>query len=100
MEWFAKHYLGDMSKAADPRISLVRANLKGLPPTTIIAAQIDPLLSDGEMLNDKLKGADVDTEYKNFEGATHEFFGMAAVVPDAKEAQAYATGRLRKAFNK
>jgi acetyl esterase/lipase len=32
MEWFAKNYLGDMSKAADPRISLVKAHLKGLPP--------------------------------------------------------------------
>src|SRR6185312_5096035 len=40
---------------ADPRLSLVDANLKGLSPTTIILAEIDPLRSDGEMLAEKLK---------------------------------------------
>jgi acetyl esterase len=99
MEWFAKNYLGDMSKAADPRISLVRANLKGLPTTTIIGAQIDPLMTEGRLLADKLKEAGVDVEYKLYEGVTHEFFGMAAVVPDAKDAQSYAAGRIKSGFN-
>ena len=35
---------------------------------------------------------------RNFEGSTHEFFGMGAVVPDAKEAVAFAAGELKKAF--
>lgn len=100
MEWFAKNYLGDVNKATDPRISLVKANLKGLPPTTIVAAEIDPLATEGQLLNDKLKEAGVETDYKLYNGVTHEFFGMATVVPDAKEAQAYATGRLKNGFNK
>lgn len=100
MEWFAKNYLGDMAKAADPRISLVRANLKGLPPTTIVAAQIDPLTTEGKLLADKLKEAGVEVDYKLYDGVTHEFFGMAAVVPDAKDAQSYAAGRLKNGFNK
>jgi acetyl esterase/lipase len=100
MEWFAKNYLGDMSKAADPRISLVKANLKGLPPTTIVGAEIDPLQTEGKLLSDKLKEAGVDVDYKLYNGVTHEFFGMATVVPDAKDAQAYASGRLKNAFNK
>jgi acetyl esterase/lipase len=100
MEWFAKNYLGDMSKAADPRISLVKANLKGLPPTTIVGAEIDPLQTEGKLLSDKLKEAGVDVDYKLYNGVTHEFFGMATVVPDAKDAQAYASGRLKNTFNK
>jgi acetyl esterase/lipase len=48
----------------DPRIDLVNANLKGLPPTTIINAEIDPLLSDGEKLAKALKEAGVDTTQK------------------------------------
>jgi acetyl esterase len=95
MEWFAKNYLGDISKAADPRISLVKANLKGLPPTTIIAAEIDPLTTEGKILADKLKEAGVEVEYKRYDGVTHEFFGMATVVPDAKDAQALAASKLR-----
>lgn len=100
MEWFAKEYLGNMSKAADSRISLVNANLKGLPPTTIIAAEIDPLQTEGKLLSDKLKDAGVDVDYKLYKGVTHEFFGMATVVPDAKDAQAYASNRMKSGFNK
>ncbi|MBA2500827.1 MAG: alpha/beta hydrolase [Chitinophagaceae bacterium] len=100
MEWFAKNYLGEMSKAKDPRISLVNANLKGLPPTTIIAAEIDPLQTEGKLLADKLKDAGVEVDYKLYNGVTHEFFGMATVVPDAKDAQALAAGNLKSSFNK
>lgn len=100
MEWFAKNYLGDMSKAADPRISLIKANLKGLPPTTIVAAEFDPLLTEGKLLSDKLKDAGIDVDYKLYNGVTHEFFGMASVIPDAKDAQAYASGRIKSGFAK
>ena len=89
-----------MSEAKDSRISLVNANLKGLPSTTIITAEIDPLQNDGEMLAEKLKAADVKVDSKNYSGVTHEFFGMAAVVPQAKDAQAYASDALKKAFKK
>ncbi len=100
MEWFAKNYLGDLSKASDPRISLINANLKGLPPTTIIGAEIDPLMTEGKMLADKLESAGVDVNYKLYNGVTHEFFGMATVVPDAKDAQDVAASDLRSAFSK
>lgn len=100
MEWFARNYLGDMSKASDPRIALVNANLKGLPPTTIIGAEIDPLQSEGKLLSDKLKAAGVEVNYKLYDGVTHEFFGMAAVIGDARDAQALAASDLKSAFNK
>jgi len=93
-------YLNNPSEGKNPMISLVNANLKGLPPTTIIAAQYDPLRSEGEMLSDNLKKAGVSTNYKLYKGTTHEFFGMADVVPEAKDAQALATSDLKSAFNK
>jgi acetyl esterase len=64
---------------------LVAANLNGLPPTTIITDEIDPLQSEGMMLADKLKAAGVTVNNKNYDGVTHEFFGMGAIVPQAKE---------------
>ena len=100
MEWFVKNYLNNMGEAKDSRISLVTANLKGLPSTTIITAEIDPLQSDGELLAEKLKAADVKVDSKNYSGVTHEFFGMAAIVPQAKDAQGYASDELKKAFKK
>lgn len=100
MKWFFQKYLKTPADAKSRMISLVNANLKGLPPTTIIAAQYDPLRSEGQLLSDNLKKANVDTRYKLYDGTTHEFFGMAAVVPAAKDAQAMAVNELKSAFQK
>ena len=100
IEWMVKNYLPNTDASADPRIALVKANLKGLPPTTIIAAEIDLLQTEGKLLTEKLKDAGVEVDYKLYEGVTHEFFGMAAVVPDAKDAQAMAARKLKNSFDK
>jgi acetyl esterase len=98
MAWFVKNYLVSTDQSADPRISLVNANLAGLPKTLIIGAEIDPLQTEGKLLSDKLKAANVDTEYKLYDGVTHEFFGMATVVPQAKDAQTLASKNIKSAF--
>ena len=98
MTWFFQQYLRSDADRKDPRINLVDADLKGLPPTIIINAQFDPLLSDGEMLARELRDAGVSVEQRTFDGVAHEFFGMGAVHPKAMEAQAMAGASLKKAF--
>ncbi len=99
IEWFVKHYLGGAAGAADPRIALVKQpNLAGLAPATIILAEIDPLRSDGEAYAAALGKAGVPVMLKHYEGVTHEFFGMGAVVDAAKQAQQLAGSQLREAF--
>ena len=83
MRWFFRNYARTPADLRDRRISLVRANLRGLPPTTIINAQIDPLLSDGQQLAAALRAAGVRTDARVWPGVTHEFFGMGAVVDKA-----------------
>ena len=100
MSWFFNQYARTPADRQDPRINLVGANLEGLPPTTIINAQIDPLRSEGEMLADRLRAAGVDVEQKTYDGVTHEFFGMAAVLDQAKDAQQQAGGRVRAAASR
>ena len=100
MKWFFKNYLTTAADGMNPMISLTKADLKGMPATTIISAQYDPLRSEGELLRDNLKKAGVETNYKIYNGVTHEFFGMAAVLPEAKDAQAVAAAALSAAFNK
>jgi acetyl esterase/lipase len=100
MKWFFQHYLNNSNDGASPMISLVKANLKGLPSTTIIAAEYDPLTSEGKMLAENLTAAGVNTSYQLYKGTTHEFFGMAAVVPEAKLAQEFAVNQLKNAFKK
>lgn len=99
MEWFAQNAFTDMSQATDPRVDLKdRTDLAGLPPVTIINAQIDPLLSDGEQLAAALEEQGVNVEQKTYEGVTHEFFGMGAVVPEAKAAVDQATTALKQSL--
>lgn len=100
MKWFFEKYLNSAADGKNPLISLVTANLKGLPPTTIISAQYDPLRSEGETLADNLKKAGVETNRQVYDGTTHEFFGMAAVVDQAKDAQALAAADLKTSFHK
>ena len=83
----------------EPLIDLVSApNLAGMPPTTVITAEIDPLRSEGQMLADRLRAAGVPVTAMNYEGVTHEFFGMGPVVADARSAQQPAGQQLRQAF--
>ncbi len=98
MSWFFENYLNGPQDRANPRVNLVAADLKGLPPTTIINAQIDPLRSDGEMLAQRLQAAGVTATQKTYEAVNHEFFGMAAVVDKAMAAEQMAADALKRAF--
>ncbi|MEJ7745405.1 MAG: alpha/beta hydrolase fold domain-containing protein [Luteimonas sp.] len=66
-------------------------------PATIILAQIDPLRSDGEKYAEKLQAAGVPVTLQRYDGVTHEFFGMAAAVDKAKQAQQLVGERFREA---
>ncbi|MEO8227646.1 MAG: alpha/beta hydrolase [Gemmatimonadota bacterium] len=100
MGWFTRQLIRSAEDLNDPRLDLVHADLHGLPPVTIINAEIDPLLDDGAMLEAALRSAGVPVTRRVYEGATHEFFGMSAVVQDARDAVAVAGSALRKAFEK
>lgn len=95
MLWFIAQVTKGPADAKDPRIDLVHADLKGLPPVTVINAEIDPLRDDGAQLAQALKTAGVSVERKLYSGVTHEFFGTAAVVQKAQDAQVYAGTRLK-----
>jgi len=101
MEWFVSNVFESKNETADPRINLVgRSDLAGLPPATVITAQIDPLRSEGQAYAENLKRAGVAVHARNFESDTHEFFGMGKVVDDAKAAVDMVNADLKKAFGK
>ena len=99
MEWFFEHYLASEKDGDNPLISLLHAtDLRGLPPATVITAEIDPLRSEGQQYAEMLKKAGVKVDYANYTGVTHEFFGMGAVLPDAKRAVKQASSNLKRSF--
>ncbi|MBA3883772.1 MAG: alpha/beta hydrolase fold domain-containing protein [Chthoniobacterales bacterium] len=96
MKWFFKHYLASEADAKNPRIAILQnSDFKGLPPATIINAEIDPLRDEGKALADKLNAAGVKATRKLYNGVTHEFFGMGAVVDEANEAMSFAVEQLK-----
>lgn len=99
MAYFYDQTVRNDADRSDPRLDIVgKADLKGLPPFTVVTAQIDPLLDDGKALADKLKAAGGQVTYRNYPGVTHEFFGMGAVVAKAKQAEDAVVADLKKAF--
>ncbi len=98
LTYFYMNYLPDPSLGTDPRVSPIAANLKSLPPTTIIAAQLDPLQSDGQAYAAKLQAAGVPVTYQLYSGVTHEFFGMGAIVDTANTAEHFAARQLSASF--
>ncbi|NML64518.1 alpha/beta hydrolase [Hymenobacter sp. RP-2-7] len=99
IQYFSGLYFNSPADGDNRLISLVDvADLKGLPPTTIIAAEIDPLQTEGQSLRDKLTAAGVSTDYTLYAGTTHEFFGTYDLVPLAVDAQNHAADRLKAAF--
>ena len=99
MQWFFQKYLRTPADGQSPLIDLVHADLQGLPAATVITDQIDPLRSEGQELAERLKSAGVEVDYKNYEGVAHEFFGMGAVVDEAKQAEQQAADGLKKGFS-
>jgi len=100
IEWFVDKLLSKPDDKADPRLDVASARLAGLPPVTIVNAQIDPLREDGAILQAALRKAGVKVDRRVYAGVTHEFFGMGAAVKDAADAQAWAGRALRSSFGR
>lgn len=61
-----------------------RADLAGLPPTLIVAAQLDPLREEGEELADRLATAGVATTLQVAPGMIHGFLRAIGASVDAR----------------
>ena len=99
IRWFLKQATRNGKALSDPRLNLVgRGDLGGLPPTTIILAEIDPLRSEGEALADTLRRSGVWVDCTVYDGVTQGFFGLARVVNKAMFAMGQAARNLRESL--
>ncbi len=99
MMWYWEHYLAAEVDAANPYAAPAQAgDLSGLPPALVITAEYDPLRDEGEAYAQKLTDAGVPTTCTRYDGMVHGFFGMAAMVDQAKQAVEQGAAGLRQAF--
>ncbi|MFM8411260.1 MAG: alpha/beta hydrolase, partial [Alphaproteobacteria bacterium] len=99
MDWFKGHYLPSSEHARDPRVSpLLADDLEGLPPAIVLTAGFDPLRDEGEAYASKLERAGVRVHLRRAEGQIHGFFSLASMLPSARAAASWGTGRLSHEF--
>ena len=97
MQWFWDQYIQDLRHAENPYACPARAtSFKDLPPTVIITAQYDPLISDGENYKTLLENDGVPVVYKQFDGVIHGFFRAPEITSVSNEAIAYVSKELKK----
>jgi acetyl esterase len=101
MVWFWDHYLPSPAHGHEPYASPLRAtDFRGLPPALVITAEFDPLRDEGEAYGRRLAEADVPVRVRRYDGMIHGFFGMSAIMDQAKAAVAESAAALRQAFGR
>lgn len=100
MIWFWDHYIGPNGDGSHPYASPIRAeSLAGLPATTIIAAEYDPLADEAEAYAEALKAVGNDVTYNCYEGMIHGFNGQVGIFDRSRDALVEATTRLKASLS-
>jgi acetyl esterase len=86
MRWFWDQYVPDPYLRSHPLAAPLHADLAGLPPLYVSAAELDPLRDDSDRLAGRLAAAGVDFDYRLWRGVTHACFMMSRML-DAADGQ-------------
>jgi acetyl esterase len=99
LDWIRDHYCGDCDPM-DARLSpLFADDLSGLPPAHIAAAELDPLLDEGQAYRDRLLAAGIPVTYQLANGLPHGFFNLTRVARGAETQCERAARALRDALS-
>lgn len=98
MELFYTSYAGSPEQRRDPLVAPLLADLKGLPPTFLNAAGIDPLRDDSRRLRDRLQQSGVPVSYLEYPGVLHGFTQFTLTSATARKAQSDAGVAIREAL--
>jgi acetyl esterase len=84
MRWYWDHYLRDEADRRDPLAVPLLADLEGLPPLLVAAAEFDPLLDDSRRLVARLEEAGQSHRFDLWPGVTHACINMTRMLDAAQ----------------
>src|SRR5262249_47319605 len=84
--------------ADNPLVSVLHADLKGLPPSTVITCGHDVLRSDGIWLAEALEAAGVPTLHTHYDEMPHGFLMFSRLTKGADESMDEMAREIAKAF--
>jgi acetyl esterase len=80
IEYFRDSYVGSAA-SDDVRLTLLTADLTGMPPTTLVIAGLDPLQDEGRLFARALAKYDVSTSVVELDDLPHGFLTLSHVSP-------------------
>lgn len=84
--FYRSSYVANEADHEDPRLKQLSADLSGLPPAFLGAAEMDPLCDNTPALSGALRAAGVATELRIYPGVLHGFLHMTRMVTMARDA--------------
>lgn len=94
LDWFWDHHLAGQPVTPEAAPLLVE-DLAGLPATTLVVAEFDPLRDEGVAYAVALEAAGVPVTLHAVPGTIHGFWWMAGALPEAGELTAWLGAHLR-----
>jgi acetyl esterase len=98
MDWFIKHYVRHESDLRDPQASPQVADLKGLPYTVLVAAELDTLREQELDFMKKLEQSGVRTNLLDYPGMVHGFMTLPGYFEEGREAIERVASEVRKIY--
>ncbi len=95
---YRRHLTRTPADYEDPRLDNLSADLSGLPPALIAAAELDPLLDDSRALAELMSEAGVDNRFTIYPGVLHGFLHYSRVLDAAMRALDESATALKRAF--
>ena len=100
MKWYWDQYMATEADLENPYFRpMAEKDLKNLPPTFTLTAELDPLRDEGEIFAKKLEAAGVRSVLKRYDSLIHGFALMQGFLPEARTAMEDIAEHIREFIN-
>lgn len=100
MKWYWDQYMATEADLENPYFRpMAEENLKNLPPTFTLTAELDPLRDEGEIFAKRLEAAGVRSVLKRYDSLIHGFALMQGFLPEARTAMEDIAEHIREFIN-